>query len=150
MGMDRQGQEAGPPGEAEAERRPQDQRKDAAVRHSRRQDRSPALPIILMAAVAVPAFSVLAQPLDRPAPNQGALPPRFVKVQKRVDDGQGLSVSSRIFPIDMRQPTGFGDVFRIQGSAPYAAALGVANPLGGDLFARIDGAVTAVFPQSVY
>jgi hypothetical protein len=91
-------------------------------------------------------------PLDRPALNQpsGALPSRFTKVEQTIADVDPLRTSIRSLQTDLRHPTDFRDVFQIRGSAHEAGHWGVANPTGGDLFARVHGAVTAVFPQSIY
>lgn len=97
---------------------------------------------------------VAAQPVnpDRPALDQpfGVPASRFSKVEQTVGDVDPLGVSIRNLQTDLRQPMGFRDVFRIQGSSRDAAGWGIPNPTGGDLFARMDGAITAVFPQSVY
>ncbi len=107
------------------------------------------LGMVLMA----PAMS-LGQPVapDRPALNQpsGALPSRFTKIEQTIADVDPLRTSIRNLQTDLRHPTDFRDVFQISGSAREAGHWGVANPTGGDLFARVHGAVTAVFPQSVY
>lgn len=96
----------------------------------------------------------LAQPVapNRPALNQpsGALPSRFTKIEQTVGDVDPLGVSLRHLSTDLRVPSDFRDVYRIEGSAAAAQRWGVSNPTGADLFARRDGAITAVFPESVY
>ena len=52
-----------------------------------------------------------------------------------LEDVGPTSTSLRTPADDLRQPTGFGDVFRLGGS---------------DTFARFDGGITALFPRSVY
>lgn len=74
----------------------------------------------------------------------------FTRVEPAVADVDPLRTSLRTYPTDLRQPMGFRDVFRISGSGPQATRLGFASASGQDLMARRDGAVTAVFPQSVY
>lgn len=52
-------------------------------------------------------------------------------------DENPMSAPLRLVPLDMRLPTGFERVYRVEGQT-------------GDLFARQDGGLTAVFPRSVY
>lgn len=53
-------------------------------------------------------------------------------------DASALSDSLRLVPIDLRTPTAFDRVFRLP------------TVVGGEMFARIDGGLTAVFPRSEY
>jgi hypothetical protein len=52
-------------------------------------------------------------------------------------------VSQRNLGTDLRVPTAFGDVYRVQVASGWQRT-------NQDSFARIDGGVTAVFPRSVY
>ena len=53
-------------------------------------------------------------------------------------DASALNDSLRLVPIDLRTPTGFDRVFRLP------------TVVGGEMFARMDGGLTAVFPRSEY
>jgi hypothetical protein len=55
-------------------------------------------------------------------------------------------VSTRQLGVDLRRPTGFGSVFEVQRTDPFSAPGERTQPF----FMRSDGAVTAVFPRSVY
>jgi hypothetical protein len=100
----------------------------------------------------IPALAIIAAAHAQPALNQpsGVAPPRFTRIESRIGDVDPLGVSLRQLSTDLRQPTGFRDVYRIEGSGAAAHHWGISNPSGADLFARRDGAITAVFPQSVY
>jgi hypothetical protein len=84
--------------------------------------------------------------LPQPAREAGGL----TRVEPVVSDTDPLRTSLRTYPTDLRQPMGFKEIFRINGSAAQAQRLGFSSATGQDLLARRDGAVTAVFPQSVY
>lgn len=71
-----------------------------------------------------------------------AQPPGARPVEQGVGDVGPLSTGSRILPRDLRLPRGFDRVYEI----PRTNALGITE----QTLIRIDGAVTAVFPQSVY
>lgn len=102
---------------------------------------------LLCSAQAIMAQQEVRQTPWRPA--TGA-PPGFHRLDQTVEDVSPLRVSFRVLSPDLRVPTGFRDVYRIEGSGAQASRLGIYNPSGADLLARVDGAVTAVFPQSVY
>lgn len=53
-------------------------------------------------------------------------------------DASALADSLRLVPVDLRTPTGFDQVFRLP------------TVVGGEMFARMDGGLTAVFPRSEY
>jgi len=57
-------------------------------------------------------------------------------VDQGVEDTDPLRRSLRVLPDDLRRPTGFGRVYRVQGDP--------------NLFMRRDGGLTAVFGQSSY
>lgn len=57
-------------------------------------------------------------------------------IDQAVEDVSPLSASLRQMHVDLRQPTGFQQVYRVPGR--------------DDLYMRIHGGVFAVFPQSVY
>lgn len=53
-------------------------------------------------------------------------------------DVSPLGTANRLVPVDLRVPTNFEQVYRLP------------TVVGPAMFARIDGGLTAVFPQSVY
>ncbi|MFT5424430.1 MAG: hypothetical protein ACI89L_002225 [Phycisphaerales bacterium] len=53
-------------------------------------------------------------------------------------DASAINDSLRLVPVDLRTPTGFDRVFRLP------------TVVGGQMFARMDGGLTAVFPRSEY
>ncbi len=69
-------------------------------------------------------------------------PAGWVRVQQGVADAGPLHVDMRVQPLELRDPMDYDSVYRWTGS----------DGTGGttEYFARISGAVTAVFPQSVY
>jgi hypothetical protein len=67
-------------------------------------------------------------------------------VEPGVGDIGPLGISTRLLPLDLRQPMGFERVFRVPGSSRGVGTL----PSGEERFARVSGAVTAVFPRSDY
>lgn len=73
-------------------------------------------------------------------------PSKYQVVESGTDDVSPLRVGSRILPTDLRVPTGFEKVYRIPGAASGVPGIDHAD----DKFARISGAVTAVFPRSEY
>lgn len=69
------------------------------------------------------------------APSQP--PPGATPIEPGRGDANPQAASGRSVPIDLRQPTGFSTVYRLQtDDAP--------------VFLRIDGGMKAVFPRSVY
>lgn len=90
-------------------------------------------------------YSPARPPLGQPS---GAL--TFTRIDQTVADVDPLRVSLRHLSTDLRQPTGFSDIFRIEGSQSHLSRYGFSTTPANDLLARVDGAVTAVFPQSVY
>jgi hypothetical protein len=79
-------------------------------------------------------------------------PARLVPVEQGVGDVGPASRSLRVAPLDLRQPSDFDRVYRIpSGVGPGVGRGGLLAPPGpGDRFARVNGAVTAVFPRSQY
>lgn len=86
-----------------------------------------------MAGIAQPAGSAFSRPAGT----------RLQRVDQGFSDVGPSQVSQRDLGADLRVPTGFGDVYRVQGGSKW----GRRSP---DSFARIDGGVVAVFPRSVY
>ena len=85
------------------------------------------------------------------APLASAQPPNWRTLQPvdpNVGDLNPLSASSRFLPTDLRQPTNFEKVFRVPGSSRGVGPLAPSGP--NDRFARVSGAITAVFPRSEY
>jgi len=72
----------------------------------------------------------------RPAFAQPTVP--YEEVDPGRADASALNDSLRLVPIDLRTPTGFDRVFRLP------------TVVGGAVFARMDGGLTAVFPRSEY
>lgn len=100
------------------------------------------------ASAQAPIQTATGRPLNQASGVQG---PSFTRLEQTVGDVDPLGISLRQLSTDLRQPVGFRDVFRINGSAMHARRFGFSATSGGtDLLARMDGAVTAVFPQSVY
>ncbi len=79
--------------------------------------------LALMVAASGAARAQTNEPLPRP-------------IDQGYSDVSPLQTSLKIQQIDLRLPTGFGQVYRVPGS--------------DTLFSRTDGALTAVFPQSSY
>lgn len=71
--------------------------------------------------------------------------PMLTPVDQGIADLSPLSVSTRVIPRDLRTPTGFDRLFLI---APGASFRG--NASGQSQFARMNGGITATFPQSSY
>jgi hypothetical protein len=69
--------------------------------------------------------------------------PPLQRVDQGIADSEPLGVSFRDLQVDLRIPTGFESVYRLQTPARLGAP-------GGTFFMRMDGSITAVFPQSVY
>ncbi len=70
-------------------------------------------------------------------------------VEQTIEDIGPLGQSHRILPEDLRLPTGFERVYRVPGSADqfrFNANQGHTD----DMLMRINGALRAVFPRSVY
>jgi hypothetical protein len=66
----------------------------------------------------------------------GPLHPRLEVVEQGVADRGGIETSTRVLPVDLRLPTGFGAVYR--------------SPEGDGRLMRGNGALFAVFPRSLY
>lgn len=100
--------------------------------------RAPRLQILLLAAT----VGAMALAGGSPPSSVGGQPAGMVKVDQGFADVGPLQADMRLAPLDLRMPTDYDAVYR--GMA--------ANGYGGstEYFARISGAVTAVFPQSVY
>ena len=75
------------------------------------------------AILAATAFNAAAQSVQTP-------------VDQGIEDTDPLRRSLRVLPEDLRQPTGFGHAYRVQGDP--------------NMFMRRDGGLTAVFPHSTY
>jgi hypothetical protein len=80
---------------------------------------------------------------------RGQFDPRMLQpVEPGIGDLGPLTTSTRLLPFDLRQPSGFERVFRVPGSS---RGLGTITPAGSDdQYARVSGAITAVFPRSEY
>lgn len=82
--------------------------------------------------------------------------PTFKRVEQGVSDTGPLRVGVRDQGVDLLVPTGFRDVFEIQpgGPVPPGGAGGpgfnAASSNTQKQFARVNGAVIAVFPRSIY
>lgn len=101
------------------------------------------LGVLVLALASVPAH---AQPVQDEL--HGLQP-----IEQTIGDVDPLFVSQRILPIDLRLPSAFGRVYRVPGSRSTLGGSAETPPsvLGpGELLMRVDGAVTAVFPRSVY
>lgn len=70
-------------------------------------------------------------------------PSGLIPVDPRYDDLNPIRTSLRVIQPDPRVPTGFEQVYRLR-TAPNA------RPGSPDQFARVSGALTAVFPHSEY
>jgi hypothetical protein len=80
------------------------------------------------------AGGAAAQNAATSSPVTSPIPPR--PVDPAVGDVNPLSASLRDMRVDLRQPTGFENVYRVPGRP--------------DMFMRSSGALNAVFPQSAY
>jgi hypothetical protein len=69
-------------------------------------------------------------------------------IEPGVGDLGPLGVGTRLLPMDLRQPMGFDRVFRVPGSS-RGVALFSGSP-AEERYARVSGAITAVFPRSAY
>src|SRR5437868_2854803 len=106
----------------------------SATSHQRRS--SPASAALCLAVLAGASSLVWAQ--------NGAQPDnRLRQVQAGTSDANPLAASSRALPADLRLPIGFDKVYKLE-----SASRG--RSLGGDLYARRSGGITAVFPRSQY
>jgi hypothetical protein len=85
------------------------------------------------------ATTLLAGAVSAQVPTGTTPKPRFQGVEQLVEDVSPLAVSLRSFQTDLRQPSGFESVYR----APD-------DGTGRERLMRIDGALAATFPQSVY
>ena len=80
----------------------------------------------------------------------GQYDPRTLQpVEQGLADLGPLSISTRMLPLDLRQPQGFERVYRVPGSTRGLGAL-PSGPTSDDYYARVNGAITAVFPRSDY
>lgn len=81
-----------------------------------------------------------------------ALAQRAPSGWEQVDAGRAdrgpLSTSARQVPIDLRLPLSFDRVYRVPGSTNGVRVPGA--PAGEEVYARISGGLTAVFPRSDY
>ncbi|MBL8763086.1 MAG: hypothetical protein JNM07_02310 [Phycisphaerae bacterium] len=92
----------------------------------------------------LPFGSSAAAPPRPSRPSVNAPPPRFERIDPGTQDLGPLSSSVRVLDTDLRLPSDFKQIYRIR----QYDALG--RPVGADRFGRASGAVTAVFPRSVY
>ncbi len=69
-------------------------------------------------------------------------------VEPGVGDVGPVATGTRLLPTDLRQPSGFERVYRVPGST--RGVYGLAPSEAGERLARVDGAITAVFPRSEY
>ncbi len=90
------------------------------------------IPPLALACLVGPA---IAQAYVGPLPGIEAEP-----IAPGTTDTGPLARSTTMEPVDLRRPSGFNQVFLLQTEDPNAS----------DLFARADGAVTALFSRSVY
>lgn len=78
--------------------------------------------------------------------------PREIRELRQIDQGLAdqtpLSASTRVVPLDLRQPVGFDQLFQLTGPGGRLETRGL--PLSSGLFFRFSGALTATFPRSVY
>ncbi len=78
----------------------------------------------------------------------GQYDPKAVRpVEPGVGDINPIGISTRILPIDLRQPMDFERVYRVPGSS---RGVGSMMQVGEERFARVSGGVTAVFARSDY
>lgn len=92
----------------------------------------PAISPLALACLVAPA---IAQTSAGPLPGLDAQP-----IVPGTTDTGPLARSTMMEPVDLRRPAGFNQVFLLQTD----------DRTGNDLFARADGAVTALFSRSVY
>lgn len=78
--------------------------------------------------------------------------PRQTTTLREIDQGLAdqtpLSASARVVPIDLRQPTGFDQLFQLAGPGGRLETRGTV-PTNG-MFFRFSGGLTATFSRSVY
>ncbi|MBC7770924.1 MAG: hypothetical protein H7210_00380 [Pyrinomonadaceae bacterium] len=100
-------------------------------------------------AQSLPSLSQPAGQFNRPV---GPLRPTFKRIEQGVSDTGPFRVGVRDPGVDLLVPTGFRDVFEIQpgGPAPQAGQGYRGTPNIQRQFARVNGAVVAVFPRSIY
>lgn len=90
----------------------------------------------------------------RPQPLTGD--PRQTSAYRQVDQGHAdqtpLSASSRVVPMDLRQPLGFDQLFQLTGPGGRLETRGMAGRTDGTsgLYFRFSGGLVASFPRSVY
>jgi len=76
--------------------------------------------------------------------------PTFKRIEQGISDTGPLRASLRNLGVDLLVPTGFRDVFEIQPAASPSLPGFQPNSDTQKRFARVNGAVVAVFPRSVY
>lgn len=69
-------------------------------------------------------------------------PQPLKRADQGIDDVQPLAISLRELQIDLRRPSGFDSVYRIDRTSPFSGR--------EQLFMRMDGGITATFPRSLY
>lgn len=111
-----------------------------------------AVPALLATPVHGQSSSATPRPPGQFARPGDPLRPTFKRVEQGVSDTGPLRVGMRDVGVDLIVPTGFRDVFEIQpgGPAPFGRPGAGSFPGSPRQFARINGAVTAVFPRSIY
>jgi hypothetical protein len=70
------------------------------------------------------------------------VPPPLQRVDPGTSDADPLRMSLREMQFDLRRPSGFDTVYRLDAAPGYSPR--------GTMFMRMDGGITAVFPHSVY
>jgi hypothetical protein len=93
------------------------------------------------AAIAAANFAVVSVAAAAAQPWSN-VPPRLQRVDPGTTDVDPLHLSLREMQIDLRRPTGFDTVYRLDAARSFGR--------GGTMYMRMDGGVMAVFPQSVY
>lgn len=90
----------------------------------------------------VPVSMATGQPGPGTQPPARGSPSQPRPVEQGVGDLNPLQISNRLEPLDLRRPTGWERVYRLNGVPGRDGGRG--------LFARFDGGIAAVFPWSSY
>lgn len=106
------------------------------------------IPVLAPLAATLWAGAAAAQPAAQPWEPR----PRGTRVEQGVGDVGPLSVSPREPRVDLRLPTDFDGVFRLNPVDRFGNQVPEGSPFaeGGGLFMRTSGGLTAVFPRSSY
>lgn len=81
---------------------------------------------------------------------RGEDPRGFVRVDPTRGDVNPLRASTRELQPDLRQPSGFDQVYRLTNPTGAAGARSSSDRFARNNYARINGGLTAVFPRSEY